>query len=314
MRPLRRECVLCYSQDDFLRCGACKVARYCSREHQKEDWVMHKIFCKPVTKEQKNLDKEETALRAHPDRPFEEVVGQFWRFQPSRPYMLARSDFISALGDVNTYDSVACALDHSLDMLRLSLSDGMGVRKSVPSSFLRLGREQEAYDFIKGWAKYMQPDGGDNGMPPHTWFRDADVFEPVELAMDNYNFLNHALDLLLLKVKLLLDLLALQKSPFDMNSLLKTLVRNRIDELRASGLEALIEKVKDHIKLLCKSLKSQNSHIWTVLFNPEANSATTACYSLGSMDEARVAVHISYPAWAEALESLDWVENFVQSN
>ncbi|KAK8219088.1 hypothetical protein IWZ01DRAFT_494760 [Phyllosticta capitalensis] len=178
MRPLRRECVLCYSQDDLLRCGACKVARYCSREHQKEDWVMHKIFCKPVTKEQKNLDKEETALRAHPDRPFEEVVGQFWRFQPSRPYMLARSDFISALGDVNTYDSVACALDHSLDMLRLSLSDGMGVRKSVPSLFLRLGRGQEAYDFIKGWAKYMQPDGGDNGMPPHTWFRDADVFEP----------------------------------------------------------------------------------------------------------------------------------------
>lgn len=76
----------------------------------------------------------------------------------------------------------------------------------------------------------------------------------------------------------------------------------------------MIEKVKDHIKLLCESLKSQNSHIWTVLFNPEANSATTACYSLGSMDEARVAVHISYPAWAEALESLDWVENFVQSN
>ena len=35
-----------------LRCSKCKAARYCSREHQVDDWSTHKIVCsKPILSE-----------------------------------------------------------------------------------------------------------------------------------------------------------------------------------------------------------------------------------------------------------------------
>ncbi|RXG60318.1 Protein msta, isoform A [Armadillidium vulgare] len=39
-------CVLCDKQAE-QRCGNCFVARYCSREHQKEHWKVHKTCCFP---------------------------------------------------------------------------------------------------------------------------------------------------------------------------------------------------------------------------------------------------------------------------
>ncbi|KAH8599250.1 hypothetical protein B0O99DRAFT_591116 [Bisporella sp. PMI_857] len=35
----------CSKQNDLVLCGACKIERYCSTEHQKKDWKFHKTYC-----------------------------------------------------------------------------------------------------------------------------------------------------------------------------------------------------------------------------------------------------------------------------
>ena len=38
-------CELCSNTDDLRRCARCKGVYYCSREHQKQDWKVHKKAC-----------------------------------------------------------------------------------------------------------------------------------------------------------------------------------------------------------------------------------------------------------------------------
>ena len=38
-------CNVCGKKGKLFRCSKCKEARYCSREHQVEDWKTHKRVC-----------------------------------------------------------------------------------------------------------------------------------------------------------------------------------------------------------------------------------------------------------------------------
>lgn len=41
-------CNVCGVNENLLRCGQCKIVFYCSKEHQKQDWKKHKLFCKKL--------------------------------------------------------------------------------------------------------------------------------------------------------------------------------------------------------------------------------------------------------------------------
>lgn len=84
-------------------------------------------------------------------RPFESSVGHFWGIPDTRDYMRARYAHVEALLEVQTRTAVARALEHTLDLFRLNRSDNLGVRNLVPSLSIRLGRDQECYDFLKWW-------------------------------------------------------------------------------------------------------------------------------------------------------------------
>ena len=53
-RPLLR-CDVCGSGGKTKKCHACQVARYCSRECQKEAWKKHKKECKRIAKGRKKV-------------------------------------------------------------------------------------------------------------------------------------------------------------------------------------------------------------------------------------------------------------------
>jgi hypoxia-inducible factor (prolyl hydroxylase) len=38
-------CVVCNKSEKLLRCSRCKVAFYCTKEHQRRDWKRHREFC-----------------------------------------------------------------------------------------------------------------------------------------------------------------------------------------------------------------------------------------------------------------------------
>lgn len=79
--------------------------------------------------------------------------------------MRARFGYVNALKQIKTAPSVQIAFDEVWDMLRLCRSDNMGMRDLIPGLFLRLGKNQECYDFIKwhaqdhydyDWGKYLR--------------------------------------------------------------------------------------------------------------------------------------------------------------
>lgn len=45
VQPGMNKCIICNRFDRLLRCSRCKIAVYCSKEHQKLDWKHHKLFC-----------------------------------------------------------------------------------------------------------------------------------------------------------------------------------------------------------------------------------------------------------------------------
>ncbi|KAM4063380.1 MYND finger domain-containing protein [Hirsutella rhossiliensis] len=43
----RKVCRVCGEMAGARRCSRCLTVAYCSRQHQKEDWKVHKKGCKP---------------------------------------------------------------------------------------------------------------------------------------------------------------------------------------------------------------------------------------------------------------------------
>ena len=113
-------------------------------------------------------------------------------------------------------DVVQMALDHLLDMMRLCRKDNMGMRQLIPSLYIRLGKDQDAYDFMKWYAttgEEPQYDWGDMDQP-FLDIKDADVLEAPARRWTKTTFLDlsHAVAVVLIKVRVLLDLQAIQNA------------------------------------------------------------------------------------------------------
>lgn len=63
--------------------------------------------------------------------------------------MSARLDLMTAILNLRNGEAVEAALARGLDMLRLCRGDNQGVRSKMPALYLRLGRDQDAFDFLK---------------------------------------------------------------------------------------------------------------------------------------------------------------------
>jgi len=143
----------CLVRTNLQKCGTCKVVLYCSAAHQKMDWmVRHKASCNIIKTAIKTYNDQTTTLGLDdPKQDFSNDIGHFYSIQETRPYMQSRFDLMTAILNIRTGEAFEAALSHALEMLRLCRGDNLGVRFQVPALYLRLGRDQEAYKFIKWW-------------------------------------------------------------------------------------------------------------------------------------------------------------------
>lgn len=196
---------------------------YCCREHQKSDWKSHKADCHIIKEASGKLEAEDHHLRTHscehgdlctPPDPFGTSVGRFGAFAGGLVYLRARRAFIRALLTQTTKEAVELALRHSLEMLRLDHVDTAQVRRLVPALYLRLGRDQECYDFIKSWYFARQDTHFQPGAP-YLIMKGEDVYEPVLFNLVEREVASpetgHVYALLLLKIRVLQDLRSLRK-------------------------------------------------------------------------------------------------------
>lgn len=331
---LNSGCLFCGTKATLSRCAACKTAFYCGREHQVSDRPEHKRACNAIKRAQAALESQEAELRSMPGdfmtpsgaTIFEEHAGHFWGIYETRPYMQARYALVEALLKVKTHAAVEAALNHLLDMLRLCRGDNMGVRDLVPSLFLRLGRDEECYDFLKWWATTGQRGDYDWGDvdEPYLDLKDESAFESPGLFARNFPAVAHVTSISLLKIRILFDLRTLknvtaisQRLPQEIldnisNLVVGNIVSHRRDIMDGNGLDPLIEDLQTQVSDMFNTVRNSNKYFWPALLQPGANlTARPAAYSRGSKEEMQLVLQYSYNSWAETPGAIDYIRKLV---
>jgi hypothetical protein len=321
--------VLCNKKEGLSRCGGCKVVSYCNRDDQAADRGFHKTYCKSIKKAQALYEKEEAALRAHPGNwmmsanPFESCVGHFWGVTETRDYMRARYGVVDAIMKINTFAAVEAALNHILDMLRLSRGDNMGVRDIAPHLYLRLGRDQECYDFCKWWetvaskGDYSWDDDG-----PYLDLRGEDVFESVDAYTGKFPNISSVLAITLLKIRLLIGLQTLQRGKQEAGAHVPQEILDNILQHSVSGVlkdnrsildradhTPQIQELKKQVKQLFDCVRTANKYMWPAILKPGSNLRARPSYiSRGTPREMQVKLQYCYNAWVETPGAIAVIE------
>lgn len=243
--------------------------------------------------------------------------------------MRARFAYVDALTKIKTRSAVQAAYDNTRDLLRLCRGDNMGVRELLPSLLLRLGRDQECYDFVKWYADDRPTyDWGDPSLP-YLDIKDADVLERVDMFTGDSCKTCHSIAVTLIKIRLLLELQTLRDSKMIGTKVPQEILDNVQGQLLSYALkinpmkrelledddafEQIRRKLKHQIAELHEFVNEANPHFWSALLNPGRNlTAPLSAYSIGSYEEMQLYLQYSYDAWVEtpgAIETIKLLED-----
>ncbi|KAK8034505.1 hypothetical protein PG993_009500 [Apiospora rasikravindrae] len=343
---------------DLLKCGACLLVHYCGPEHQRAHRSAHKTSCLLVKQTRAAAAEAEAELRARPGDdyapadPFDEgsgAIGRFWTLLPTRPYMQALHDHITACLNLRTGEAVEAALPKALEMLRLCRGDNLGVRSQVPVLYLRLGRDQDAFDFLKWYAV--------KGTDDYDWYtmsqpfldlKGEDALEDLSEDFRKVKDLSFLATMTLVKTRLMLDLVALsahvdemekkkaeggeektqggeagderpkklsyeEKMEWVREEALSDIVLARRDIVDRDDYAPLIQDVTGQVARMYQLTEHHNKHYWPALGHPEKYShALPEAYTWGSKQETVLAFRQTWYAWAECNPALETVRQFAE--
>ena len=230
--------------------------------------------------------------------------------------MRARYALVEAIVKVRTYDAVVAALDHVMDCLRLCRGDNMGVRDMAPAMLLRLGRDQECYDFVKWWATTGQRGNYDWGNmdEPYLDIKNADVLEPQQYLCRKYMSLAYLVSISLLKIKLLLAVRAgsggweFLRSGQTFSEIKHKIVQNAAGDGETESGE-VIKVLKSHVHDLYQAVEEGNPHFWGALISPGRNlGARPDFFTFGGKEEMQMVLNRYYDAWKETPGAIEVVK------
>ncbi|KPM38221.1 hypothetical protein AK830_g8346 [Neonectria ditissima] len=199
-------------------------------------------------------------------------------------------------------EGVRNALKRFEKILQLDPRDSLGVRDIIPNLLLRLGQEQECYDFLRRWATV------DSNMLPNRDVRKADAFESIDMFCSGNPSLSHLVALTLLKLRLYLDCEAYSTDEFDfdfsgpdpdIDRPVGRLVQAKVRNKRRFNAERTAATLKTQYSRLCQMVNDANPFLWEALVTDEACSPP-AVYRPGSKEEADLVVHHCRQAWQES--------------
>lgn len=315
---------------DLSRCMGCKAALYCGKEHQHEHRPEHKAACSKIKKSNLEYQEAERKLREEEgDDIFEDGPPHFWSIHKSRPYMQARFALVEACLLVNTVEAVDAALGHLLEMLQLCRNDNMGLRDLVPALYLRLHRDQEAYDYCKWWVTRAQEEEHDWGNKANRFLdiRGADPFEdPKYFVHEATVSLSFAVSVALTKIRLLLDLRALMrdgekaapKLPSEVSDqalvhCTSSIIKSQRHMLERDDQTINITAQRRHIRQLFDAVKDSNKYFWPALVDPGSNlDARATMHGFGDTGQMQVVLRYNYSAWAETEGAIGVIEELLE--
>ncbi|KAL9602872.1 MAG: hypothetical protein Q9219_001567 [cf. Caloplaca sp. 3 TL-2023] len=291
----------------------------------------HAYQCKSVKRAKAKLDQEDKELRDEPGdglftpaNPFETSVGHFWGILSTRDYMRARYGLVQAILEIKTFEATEAAANHLRDMLRLCRSDNMGVRGLLPALYLRLDRDQEAYDFIKWYETTGNESNYDWGNLdlPFLDVVNADVFESPNYITTSFPSLTNLLCTSLIKIKILIDLRYLRNSAFLEGTKLprelvdkiryfipsSSIVRKNNKILSTTNHDREIAKLSDQAGFLFDAVHRYNKYFWPALLDPMTHlQAQPESYGMGSKEEMQMMLQHIYDSWNETPGTIDFI-------
>ncbi|KAK3308390.1 uncharacterized protein B0T15DRAFT_550439 [Chaetomium strumarium] len=223
-----------------------------------------------------------------------------------------------------------------LKLLHLNHTDQQDVRDIVPPLYIRPGRDQEAYDFLKYWG-LRDNDLGDKDQP-FLRIKNADAYEGVEIWDHEILPLAQAINVLLIKIRLLIGIRSVQRMKAwkasqgeDVAAMSGAQVLDWLrDDLgpfcgdiferapEVLGDDALLDEklsaVADQIIALLWAIKRYNVYFIAMLLNPEEKdfgSERTGFHRPGSETEARLAFMRTYSAWCETDGAIQRLRNII---
>ncbi|MCJ1331932.1 hypothetical protein MMC10_008624 [Thelotrema lepadinum] len=273
------------------------------------------------------MDIEEKKLRKAPENPFESRVGAFWHLYWTRDYMKARYGLVEALMRIHTRLSVELQLDHRLEMFKLSRRDYLAVRFTIPSLMMRLGQDQECYDFVQlqAWNPEGLVEDEENKDMPWLSAANKDSFESVEFMCHASPPLECAVHVTLLKIRLLFDLMALRDSeapaisgnvPRELLDIIQgyalhtnvVLKNQRI--LQLGNQSGLITTLCEQIRILWRVVRDADVDFWPILLaHGEYLRVGWYRYLRRDMTQAEITLQDSYRGWIETPGAIEVIKN-----
>ena len=198
----------------------------------------------------------------------------------------------------------------------------MWLRDLAPGLFLRLGRDQECYDFVKWWSLCFHPSKTDLKA---SWLdtRGADMFEdPIAVIQGERTYLLSLVAITLLKIRLLISLVGIQcvkreAGPHLPQELLDLITAQFITPaleakqigFRAEDLRPPISELRKQIRSLFEAVQNKNRYIWLALVRPGNHLSSKPRYSgTGRVQEMQTELPWIYNAWSETPGAIGLIE------
>lgn len=218
----------------------------------------------------------------------------------------------------DSQDDAELALLELWDMLKEDRADEDRVSDIIPHVLLRVGGEQECYDFIKWWVFHGSKPRTDKRNSPFFNTKGANPCESPRALLQKDLSLSHLVALTLLKLRLFLDLEAISSALFDnafgfdstidsIDRPLGEVAEDIFESSNSSRVEKLARDIQKQYLDLCERVNTANPYFWEGLATEELSSAFGP-HEPGSLDEAGLVLHHCRRAWEESEDALVMAE------
>lgn len=247
--------------------------------------------------------------------------------------MNARYACVEALLEVGGRTAMQTALDILLDILRLDHCNSMRVHSLIPALYLRLGRDQEFYDYLAWWHNLdRDEEWRASGVDmPHLRMKHVDPFAPVEFNID-LALVTHGAMLCLFKWRLCSDLRSLTNLYTISGDRLPTELFDQIcchmptsmaiqknkslmeDIAKGKDISYLIDALAQETTSLFTCVHKSNEVYWTAVVEPRNNTTTpTGQLLYYPISELPRCLEQTHQAWIETPGAMEWLQGMIAS-
>lgn len=286
---------------------------YCNSEHQAADWDNHWLY-EVIKLRVYNLKRAEQDLRVLEEQEQPSTDSEHDAYQLS---LECRHRLIDGLGKIRTVRAVEASLKHALHFIHLEVYCFKGLQHRIPPLFLRLGRDQGCYDYIK-WFHYR------GYRVDYIKNANANALESVEY-MCSSRHVSHVSAMTLLKIKLLLDVRSLKNStilgtrlPLEILQNVQRyipqsmIISNDKKIMYLSNFDSLLEELISQVVLLYKTVSEANKYMWRALLEAEDHrDKEPEDYVSDHMRDILPMVQWSMDAWLETPGALELIRALV---